>query len=223
MDTETYRPLDLNKGLSPEIFGKECASCHADLDWIYFRRDSSMRDGHSHQCFDCEAAPRLSTAEHTARLREKNLNSEALKKQRWADQEELKNDSSRIGRPLMSADFLNVVKKLVPNLYVTEGRIIGHLAIFRTYGQPQPRLEGRDFEYMFYCPTGLLPEHSMYEFDHVRNIPIRESQRGWRTVLLRLIKAGLLSESTCDKVFGKPEGPSANRWNRELYHQRNKA
>lgn len=223
MDTETRSPLDLQKYLSPEVFGRTCAGCQCDLDWSYYRRDASQRDGRAVLCVDCESVPKLSTAEHTARLREQNLNAEAVKKQRWADQEELKDDVSRIGRPMQSADFLNVVKKLVPSLYVTEGRIVGHLALFRTYGQPQPRLDNRDFEYLMYCPTGMLPEFSMYEFDRVQNIPIRESQRGWRTVLLRLIKAGLVTEAVCDKVFGKPEGPSAGRWNRELYNQRNKA
>jgi len=164
----------------------------------------------------------MSTAEHTSRLREKNLNSEAIKRQKWEDQDELHNDAARVGRPMRHSDLLSVVTRLVPNLYITEGREQGWLAIYRTYPGPQTKLEGRDFEYLFAMETGVLPEFSQYSFDPVTDVPIRESRRGWRTVLLRLIRAGLLNESTCDKVFGRPEGGPSDRWRRELQKYRNR-
>jgi hypothetical protein len=213
--------LDLRKKLSPEIYGKQCQGCFADLDWIHYRKDASMRDGHSMLCFDCEASPQLSTSEHTARLRENNLNSEAVKRQRWEGQDELKDDRSRVGRPMRHTDFLSVVQKLVPNLYITDGRIQGHLAVFRTYPGPQSHLDGRDFCYLFFMETGVLNEFSSYQFDPITDVPIKESKRGWRTILLRLIKAGLLTEDTCNKVFGRPEGLPANRWHAELQKYRN--
>ena len=220
---ENSRPdLDLTKAASPEIYGKTCGSCFADLDWIHFRKTSSSRDGHSAQCFDCESSPRLSTSEHTSRLKEKNFNSEAMKRQRWENQDELKDDRSRVGRPMRHTDFLSIVKKLVPDLYVTDGRVQGWLAIFKTYPCPQNRLDGRDFEYLFACESGILQEFSSYQFDPVTDIPIKESKRGWRTVLLRLIKAGLLSEDVSNKVFGRPEGMPANRWHSELRKYRNR-
>jgi hypothetical protein len=217
------RDLDLAKKTSPEIYGRTCAGCKCDLDWVHFRRDSSQRDGRATLCYECESVPRLSTEEHTARLREQNLSSEVYKRQRWEGQDELKDDASRIGRPMRHADFLSVLQKLVPNLYVTEGRIQGHLAVFRTYPGPQSHLEGRDFSYLFYMDEGILPEFSQYIFDPVTDVPIKESKRGWRTVLLRLVKAGLLTEDVCNKVFGRPEGMPANRWHRELQKSRNAA
>jgi len=120
------------------------------------------------------------------------------------------------------SDFLNVVKRLVPDLYIVPGNLPGDLAVFRTYPGPQTRLEGRDFEYLFYCPTGLLPEYSQYEFDTVRDVAIKEKRRGWRTVLLRLILNGLLSEDTCNKVFGPAKGPASSVWHRRLWASRNK-
>ena len=214
--------LDLAKAASSEIYGKDCAGCGCSLDWVYFRRDSSSRDGHSALCDDCEAQPILSTSEHIARKREQNYNSEAIKKQRWEDQEELKDDESRVGRPMKHTDFLSVVQKLVPCLYVTEGRIQGHLAIYQVAGGPKPAWDGNDYKYLFFCPSGILPEFSQYEFDPRTNVPIRESNRGWRTVLLRLIKCGLLTEDTCNRVFGRPEGKPSNRWHHELWKYRNK-
>src|SRR5208283_2210636 len=108
---------------------------------------------------------------------------------------------------------------LVPSLYIVDGRIEGDLAVFQTYGQPQPDLEGRTFRYLFYIPTGMLPEYSLYEFSE-RDVPIREQKRGWRTVLLRLIKSGLLTEDTCREVFGEAVGEASTVWHRTLHQYR---
>lgn len=207
---------------SPELLGKECIGCFRILDYRFFDHDNTYRDGRKDLCVSCANAPRMSTSEHTHRLREQNFNSEALKAQRWANQEEYKNAVARIGKAMHHSDFLRVIKHLVPDLYITDGRIEGDLAVFRVYGRPQPQLGGRTFEYLFYCPTGLLPEFSIYEFDEVRDIPIREQKRGWRTVLLRLIKSGLVSEDTVNKIFGRAEGPASTIYNSSLQAFRNR-
>ena len=214
-------PLDLAKAASSEIYGKRCGGCSADLDYVHFRKDSSMRDGHATLCGDCESEPVLSTKEHTARLAEGNYNSEAVKRQRWEHQEELRCEKARLGRRMHSKDFLSVIKQLVPTLYVTPGIIKGHLAIFRTAPCRQPDWGDVDYKYMFYCTEGILPEYSLYEFDEVKDIPIREKERGWRTVLLRLVKARLLDQSVADKVFGAPDGIASHRYKRLLYEHRN--
>lgn len=200
---------------SPDLLGKECIGCYRVLPFNNYRRDSSCRDGHRALCESCANSPRLSTAEHVARQRELNQQSEGVKRQQFQNQEEYRNDAARIGRPLHHSDFLTVLTKLVPCLYITPGRFIGDLAVFKTYGSPQTRLDGRDFEYLFYIPMGIMPEFSIYEFDD-RDIPLRESQRGWRTVLLRLIKANLLTEEVCNKVFGRADGPAASVYLRTL-------
>lgn len=212
------RELDLRKAASPEIFGRRCGGCQNDLDFVYFRRDSSMRDGHAVLCYDCEASPRLSTAEHTANLREKNYN--ASQKQRWEHQDELVNDESRVGRSMHSSELLRRLKKLVPCLFFRDGNIAGDIAVFQTFGVPQPELEGRTFKYLWYIPTGMLKEFSTYEFND-RGVVVRENERGWRTPLLRLIKANLLTEQQCNKEFGNPtSGVASNRWFRELSKHR---
>ncbi len=204
---------------SPELLGKECIGCYRILAYKFFDRDSSSRDGRKHMCALCASAERLSIDEHTHRQRE--LNDVASRKQRWEHQEELYNDVARIGKPLCSSDLIFTLSQLIPNMYVTEGNIVGDLAVFKTYGRPQERLGGKTFEYLFYIPTGILPEFSLYEFND-RNVPVREKQRGWRTVLLRLIKSKMLDEQTAHKVFGKPEGQAASRYLRELYKFRNR-
>ena len=205
---------------SPELLGKECIGCFRVLEYGFFKRDASYKDGRRDLCLSCENSPRLSTDEHTHRVREMNDSSEAVKRQRFEHQEEYRNDIARIGRPMHHADLIAKLRKLVPDLYITEGNIKDELAVFRTYGQPQPRLEGRTFEYLFYMPTGLMPEFSIYEFND-RDIPTRETMRGWRTVLLRLIKSKLLTEDQCDREFGRASGPAASVYLRHLYNFRN--
>lgn len=212
--------LDLAKKASADVFGKACAGCKCDLDWIHFRKESRSRDGHAALCHECESVPRLSTTEHTERLRERNFNAEAVRRQRWEYQDELKNGDARTGRPMLYSDFIGVVKKLVPQLYFTEGRIVGDLAVFLTYPGPQTRLEGRDFEYLWFIPKIVMPEYSKYEFNEATDVPIREIERGWRTPLLRLIKRGLLTQEVCDKVFGYAHGLASDRWYRTLQDYR---
>ena len=206
---------------SPELLGKECGSCGRILAYKFYRADSSHSDGRRHQCLDCEASPRLSLEEHTARLREKNRNSEATKKQRWEDQEEYLNDRARVGQMKHSSEIVGRLKKLIPDLFITDGNIIGDLALYKTFGQPQPDLEGRSFQYIGYMPMGWMPEFSLYQYDSARDVVIKEDQRGWRSVLLKIIRAGLVTQEQCDTVFGKAEGPASTIWYRTLWKWKN--
>lgn len=215
--------IDYEAGLSNDTLGKECVGCARCLTYNFFQRDSSCRDGFRDLCEQCSSAPRLSINEQSHRMREMNLASEGVKRQRWDHQDELR-CGGRVGRAMRSSDFLAVVQKLVPSLYITQGRIVGDLAIFQTAPSPQTAWDGKDFRYLFYCPGNTtLPEFSTYQFDDARDIAIKEKDRGWRTVLLRLIRAGLLSEETSNRVFGRPEGPAASRWHRSLFQYRNQS
>lgn len=202
------------------IFWKECATCTGIYPHSMFKKDASYREGYRDQCLQCEAAPRLSTNEHTARLRELNYYSAGVKGQRGEHPEELVDSVAREGRRMHHSEVLSHLRKMVPSLFVTDGRIAGDLAFFRTFGQPQPHLDGRTFQYLFYMPTGWMPEYSIHEFDH-RDIPVKELQRGWRTILLRLIRTGLITEAQCDKAFGRPSGEASTRWRRTLFVYRN--
>jgi hypothetical protein len=206
---------------SKELLGKECCTCGKILSFKFFRRDSSCRDGVRDQCQQCESAPRMSTEEHTARLRELNYGSHAVKRQRWQNQEDYEDDAARVGRVMHSSDLIRTLKKLVPRLYFVDGRIIGDISIFLTYPCAQPSLDGQSFRYLFYLPSGYMPEFSQYEFD-ARDIPIRESKRGWRTVLIRLITSGLLTEDVVDRTFGKALGAGGVVYRRNLYEHRNR-
>lgn len=213
--------LDPRIATSPDLLGKECCCCMRILAFNYFTKDSSYRDGHRDRCYECETAPRMSNEEHLSRLQEQNYNSFAVKKQRWNNQEDYEDEEARQGRWMQSSEFMSRLKKLVPSLFITEGNFLGDWAVYKTYPSPQSDLDGRDFRYLFFIPSGWMPENSFIEFDD-KDIPVRERQRGWRTPLLRLIKSGYLTEYDCEQEFGLPTPGADVVWNRELWKIRNR-
>ena len=208
--------LDRRVVESPEMLGKECITCRNIMAYKFFPRDSSYRDGRKDQCSVCAAAPRLSNAEHVARLTEQNQNSEGTKRQRFENQSEYKDDAARIGRGMQSADFLRILQRIIPTLYLTDAAVVGDVALYQTADQPKPDWNDRSFKYLGYCPTGFLPEYSQYEFHPVYDYPVREKQRGWRTVLLRMIESGLLRIRDCDAIFGRADGAASGPWYRQV-------
>jgi hypothetical protein len=55
-----------------------------------------------------------------------------------------------------------------------------------------------------------------------RGLPLNEKWRGWRTVVLRLILKGFITEQQADKVFGPATGPAARRYREQLFEFRNR-
>jgi hypothetical protein len=63
-------------------------------------------------------------------------------------------------------------------------------------------------------------EWSVMRFNEY-DIPTKEKFRGWRTTLLVLIVAGVLTEAEANKAFGVPYGPASEFWHMQLQIQRN--
>ena len=219
MIVDEFDIVDYEAGADPNLRGQECQSCMRLLTYKFFRKDSSRNSGHSAQCLKCEQAPRLSMAEHTDRLRKMNFNSEGTKRQRHEDQSELKRD--RKGRTMDASLFLSKLHHICPNLYVTQGGIIGDLALYVTSGVARPEWSGQNFKYVGYVTLGTMPEFSKYEFDEARDILIRASEMGWRSVLLRFIENNILTEQQCNQEFGHPSGGENSLWFKRLHNHRN--
>ena len=214
--------VDPKVAYSSEIMGKECATCLRLLPYSFYLKNSSYRDGHIDQCDMCRQQPKLSTLEHTARLKEMNFNSYAVKKQRWENQSDYMNDESRDGKRMHSSEFIRRIRHLIgEKLFLTDGRFLGDISVYQISGVPRPDWPGGpiSFKYLWYIPIGWMPEYSIYEFDE-RWIPVRERERGWRTPLLRLIKAGLLSEEKVQDSFGHAEGEGSTVYKRQLWQHR---
>lgn len=218
---DSSEAIDNRIAYSPEILGAECASCRKLLAHSYFRKDSSLRLGHKPQCMQCEAEPKLTMEEHLSRLKEKNFNSEGTKRQRHPDQENLKLTDARLGRPMHCSEFLLRLQRLVPSLFVKEGGIVGDLGLYLVAETPQTKWGGKNFKYYGFLSYEMLPEFSRYEFETARDVMIRESERGWRTPLLRFIKDGVITEEQCRKEFGAAAGSGSLTWHKTLWNYRN--
>ncbi len=221
---EIYNPIDDVPPIT--VDQKSCICCGSTKILSRIAKDRSFRAGRRDRCGECENALRLSVDEHYQRLREENLNSFAVKSQKWAHQDDYRNAEAREGRRMAHNDFIRIIKLMCPDLYIIPGGIRGDWAMYKTYPCRQPRLatperpEGLDFEYLGYCPSGILPEYSIIEFDD-RDVAVKESRRGWRTILLRLIKAGMVTPERVNEIFPEADGEASTVWKRQLYVLRN--
>jgi hypothetical protein len=222
-DSTGVNPLapDYDLFYSPESVGQECLHCRKVLRWREFEKDTSMKTGHKLSCMLCLSAPCLTMEEHSIRLRESSLNSHGVRRQRHADQEEFRKFDEREGRRMHTSDFLLKLHKLIPSLFVKEGVVGNDLALYEVADQPQAKWGGKNFSYLGFIEFGSLKEYSTYEFNEKRDVMVREKERGWRTTLLRCIKAGLLTEDQCNREFGFPSGRASTVWYKQLHAYRN--
>ena len=217
---DEFDVIDYEAGVSDDILGAECASCARLLTFAggFFPKNSAYKSGYGPQCFHCLKQPRLSIKEHTARLQEMNYNSEGTRRQRHADTEFLIDD--RPGRPMECSLFLQKLLHVYPGLFVTQGGIVTDLALYATSGVSKPEWAGQSFRYLGYVTLGILPEYSRYEFDQ-RDVLLRATQIGWRSVLLRFVENNILTEEQCLKEFGPPSGGVNSLWYKKLHNHRN--
>lgn len=211
--------IDYEAGVSDEVLGKECCSCWRLLRFRFFNKNSAYKDGYEPQCSWCHEQPRLSIVEHTSRLKEMNYNSEGTRRQRHPDQDILR--SSRPGRTMGASLFLQKLYHIYPRLYVKAGGIIGDLALYATSGTAVPDWAGNTFKYIGYITLGTLFEYSKYEFDENRDILLRATHMGWRSLLIRFIQSGVLTEEQCNKEFGPASGGTSSIWYKKIHQLRN--
>jgi hypothetical protein len=151
------------------------------------------------------------TKEELHRITEENT--AGVKNFRWEKQDELK--IFRPGRILNAREFLRLLNRIVPARFwgISKYGLIG-LQIYK------PNESG---DWHFVCGVqGTMTEYSQMYFD-AHNLPTSEKYRGWRTVLLRLITGGFISEEAAHRVFGEPVGSEQSRRYREqLYAYRNR-
>jgi hypothetical protein len=80
----------------------------------------------------------------------------------------------------------------------------------------------QDWHYVCAVQVGYMWEYSVLHVDPRTNLPLNEKWRGWRTVLLRLIQSGHITEQQALELFGEPTGPHAWRFKEQMYYWRNR-
>lgn len=150
----------------------------------------------------------LDPAEEVIRQRERLL--EDISSRRAYGQEEIEKPERSEGPRLYYSVFLRKLKAVYPQLLVKDG-IPGHVALYRPKTQGEIIRDGYDLEvprwynehrYFAGFPKDHIPEWGHYIND-TDGIAVREV-RGWRTVLIALIKQGIANYEDVVKEFGDP-------------------
>jgi hypothetical protein len=153
----------------------------------------------------------LSREEEVAR--QKELTENAIARRRAPNHSDFLDAEARLGIPLEGPQIVERLRRLLPTLHVRDGAP-GCLA----YYLPAPN--GESLQYLGWTYRRTSPEYSSYIVNS-RNIAVQE-RRGWRTFLLRLVLAGVITEKQALRVFGPPSnGIVGKYWAKALWEKRN--
>jgi hypothetical protein len=151
-------------------------------------------------------------------FRQKEMSTEMVKQYKFyrQDADELGNDKLRRGRVMHCLEFLKRLQTIKPAYLSNTVRkgLIG-LAVW------MPGEFGGEWKYACGVQFGYCHEYSSLHFDQ-HGLPLNEKWRGWRTVLLRLIHGGFITEQQADEAFGPALGFASRRYREQLYCWRNR-
>ena len=194
-----------------------CNRCHLtkpESDFSSIARAQARAKDDNAWCQPCVTLmfnSRLNPTEALASLEEDTDRS--LQKFRLPEQDTLTKEEARWGRAMHHTDFLSKLRIIVPGLVVQEAPYTPNA--FSLY-----QVKGDTVQYLGWMHQEYAPEFEVIITDK-RNLPIAQ-KRAWRTVLLRLIKSGVITEQQANQVFGPPtEGEQAKFYREELWLFRN--
>lgn len=137
-------------------------------------------------------------------------NDKLLEKYRLSDQDELSQQEIRTGKMFYFVDFLAKIRKLNIDITVEQSRNFpDSLGLYM-----QSRITG-EYSYLSCVPKDWMPEYSYLILDD-RNLPTEEGDtpevRGWRTVLVHLLKKKALTWPQVRDTFGDAMNFNSKRW-----------
>lgn len=121
-----------------------------------------------------------------------------LARQRFPNQEDFKNKEKRMGKMMLSGDFIKRVLSLNRNLLFEESKSCKGNGAFYWMKGKRKVYTAANFK------LGWIPEWSDIETD-TADLPTAVNY-GWRTALQRLIQQRAISKRAADKIFG-PDVP----------------
>jgi hypothetical protein len=158
---------------------------------------------------------RLSPIEANCKLREENQRLIDAKK--IPNQALLEDHDMALGNPMSPNDFIQKIKKLNPAIIVEDGGVYGAVAVRLVGTDPETGEYGKRYISGFY-KNEMLPEFSSIITDE-KGLPKREV-RGWRSVLLALLKSGAVTFPQLKAAFGEPQGSRNILWRQQTQERR---
>jgi hypothetical protein len=164
---------------------------------------------------------RLNPEEAVFREREELLKKASVYK--ISGQAELEDAERSAGPRITWRDFLRRLSRCNPHLLFKDAQGGNHIAIYRLKYREERERDGydptkaewwNDHKYVGGFQKIDLPEYSHLILDS-SNLPIRE-YRGWRSVLMALIKNHAISYNDAKKEFGDARGERSQRWHEQL-------
>lgn len=162
-------------------------------------------------------------------FQQKEMNKEMVKQYRFYNQDDLIIDSAdkaaaRKGRIMHCLEFVDKLSTIRPAyLSANIRKGLTGLAVYnpKDVRQEDGTFKRVDWQYVCGVQVGYMWEYSVVHIDD-HGLPLNEKWRGWRTVLLRLIQLGHITEEQALQVFGEPTPAGAKRYLEQLYYWRNR-
>ena len=151
-----------------------------------------------------------------AYLAEKELSDEMGEQYHIEDQEELINEKARKVNSISTDEFIRKLRVNGIKCFTVYNGLPGTVALWCL-----PPKETQKARYICFLQIPAMYEWSVLRLD-AHGIPSGEKFRGWRTVLIQLIKNKILTEYQAHQIFGHPSENSVfARYRRSLWEIRN--
>jgi hypothetical protein len=147
---------------------------------------------------------------------EKEISDEMGEQYHIEDQEDLTNELARKVNPMSTDAFVAKLRANGIKCFTVYNGLKGTIGLWCI-----PPKQVARARYVCYLQIPAMYEWSVLRLDR-HNIPVGEKFRGWRTVLMELIKKEILTEYQAHKIFGLPSGNKTfRRYQRSLWELRN--
>jgi hypothetical protein len=162
---------------------------------------------------------RLNPAENVKRQEEELL--QKASKFKIGRQEELEDAERSSGPRLQFTEVISRLRSEIPSLKAVDSQGGGHIALYvprnrQEFEEAKREWDGsRDEFFLFHKYVGGFPKAELPEYDSITidtsHLPTR-TRNAWRSLLISLLKQGVISYRGTIRQFGEAYGSRAWRW-----------
>lgn len=149
--------------------------------------------------------------------RDRQISEEMAAEYKLEDQDVLTNAAARLVNPMRTRDFIQKLRSAGIKCFTIDNGFPKQCVALWCL----PPKQTQKARYICYLQTPAMYEWSLLKIDEYGK-PWGEDYRGWRTVLVQLIKKEILTEYQAHELFGYPSQNSVfNRYHCTLWEIRN--